>query len=136
MRYMPVREAIMSPMSIAGISFSPQTDVWMSGHGMGGYERARVEPCGGSGASSQSGSKPKCRLLRSRIDRGAIPPRSAETSSSIVIPTKKFWGWMAITRLSPKTKYEARRATNRKMIAHPELKEAVEDRLKAGWFPE
>jgi IS30 family transposase len=43
---------------------------------------------------------------------------------------------MAITRLSPKTKYEARRAINRKMIAHPELKEAVEDRLKAGWFPE
>lgn len=33
-------------------------------------------------------------------------------------------------------KYEARRAIHRKMIVHPELKEAIEDRLKAGWSPE
>ncbi len=32
--------------------------------------------------------------------------------------------------------YEQRRALHRKMIVHPELKEAVEDRLKAGWSPE
>lgn len=33
-------------------------------------------------------------------------------------------------------KYEARRAIHRKMIVYPELKEAIEDRLKAGWSPE
>jgi len=33
-------------------------------------------------------------------------------------------------------KYEERRAIHRKMIVHPELKEAIEDRLKAGWSPE
>lgn len=33
-------------------------------------------------------------------------------------------------------KYEARRAVHRKMIVYPELKEAIEDRLKAGWSPE
>ncbi len=33
-------------------------------------------------------------------------------------------------------KYEARRAIHRKMIVHPELKAAIEDRLKAGWSPE
>lgn len=32
--------------------------------------------------------------------------------------------------------YECRRAIHRKMIMHPELKAAVEDRLKAGWSPE
>ena len=32
--------------------------------------------------------------------------------------------------------YEKRRAIHRKMIVHPELKAAVEDRLKAGWSPE
>ncbi|UWQ86266.1 IS30 family transposase [Leisingera caerulea] len=32
--------------------------------------------------------------------------------------------------------YEQRRAVHRKMIVHPELKEAIEDRLKAGWSPE
>lgn len=32
--------------------------------------------------------------------------------------------------------YEKRRAIHRKMIVHPELKEAIEDRLKAGWSPE
>ncbi len=29
--------------------------------------------------------------------------------------------------------YEQRHAVHRKVIVHPELKEAVEDRLKAGW---
>ncbi len=33
-------------------------------------------------------------------------------------------------------KYEQRRAIHRKMVVHPELKEAIEDRLKAGWSPE
>ena len=33
-------------------------------------------------------------------------------------------------------KYEERRAIHRKMIVHPELKVAIEDRLKAGWSPE
>ena len=33
-------------------------------------------------------------------------------------------------------KYEQRRAIHRKMIVYPELKEAIEDRLKAGWSPE
>ncbi len=32
--------------------------------------------------------------------------------------------------------YERRRAIHRKMVVHPELKTAVEDRLKAGWSPE
>ncbi|MGR3425612.1 MAG: IS30 family transposase [Pseudooceanicola nanhaiensis] len=32
--------------------------------------------------------------------------------------------------------YKRRRAVHRKMIRHPQLKEAVEDRLKAGWSPE
>ena len=32
--------------------------------------------------------------------------------------------------------YKRRRAVQRKMIRHPQLKEAVEDRLKAGWSPE
>ena len=32
--------------------------------------------------------------------------------------------------------YERRRAIHRKMIVHPELKAAIEDRLKAGWSPE
>ena len=33
-------------------------------------------------------------------------------------------------------RYEQRRAIHRKMIVHPELKAAIEDRLKAGWSPE
>ncbi len=33
-------------------------------------------------------------------------------------------------------RYAQRRATHRKMIAHPELKASIEDRLKAGWSPE
>jgi len=32
--------------------------------------------------------------------------------------------------------YERRRAIHRKMIGHPDLKAAIEDRLKAGWSPE
>ena len=32
--------------------------------------------------------------------------------------------------------YERRRAIHRKLISNPELKAAVEDRLKAGWSPE
>ncbi len=32
--------------------------------------------------------------------------------------------------------YENRRAVHRKMIVYPELKAAIEDRLKAGWSPE
>ena len=34
------------------------------------------------------------------------------------------------------TIYEQRRTIHRKMIVHPELKAAIEDRLKAGWSPE
>ena len=33
-------------------------------------------------------------------------------------------------------KYEQRRAIHRKMIIHPDLKAAIENRLKAGWSPE
>lgn len=32
--------------------------------------------------------------------------------------------------------YEKRRAIQRKMIVHPELKAVIDDRLKAGWSPE
>ena len=32
--------------------------------------------------------------------------------------------------------YERRRAVHRKLIVHPQLKAAIEDRLKAGWSPE
>ncbi len=32
--------------------------------------------------------------------------------------------------------YEKRRAIHRKMIAHPELQAAIEERLKAGWSRE
>ncbi|WP_171169620.1 IS30 family transposase [Ruegeria sp. HKCCA0370] len=32
--------------------------------------------------------------------------------------------------------YDRRRAIHRKMVVHPELKDAIEDRLKAGWSPE
>ena len=32
--------------------------------------------------------------------------------------------------------YERRRSVRRKMITHPKLKAAIEDRLKAGWSPE
>jgi IS30 family transposase len=32
--------------------------------------------------------------------------------------------------------YERRRAIHRKLIPHPDLKAAIEDRLKAGWSPE
>ena len=38
--------------------------------------------------------------------------------------------------LNAQDMYEKRRAIHRKMIVHPELKEAIEDRLKAGWSPE
>lgn len=38
--------------------------------------------------------------------------------------------------MTAQAKYEARRAIHRKMIVHPDLKAAIEDRLKAGWSPE
>lgn len=38
--------------------------------------------------------------------------------------------------LNAQDMYEKRRAIHRKMIVHPELKEAIEDRLKASWSPE
>ncbi|SEM29772.1 transposase, IS30 family [Roseovarius azorensis] len=38
--------------------------------------------------------------------------------------------------LNAQNMYEKRRALHRKMIMHPELKTAIEDRLKAGWSPE
>ena len=38
--------------------------------------------------------------------------------------------------LVARDKYEQRRAIHRKMIIHPDLKAAIEDRLKAGWSPE
>ena len=38
--------------------------------------------------------------------------------------------------LNAQDMYEKRRAIHLKMIVHPELKEAIEDRLKAGWSPE
>ena len=38
--------------------------------------------------------------------------------------------------LNAQDMYEKRRAIHRKMIVHPDLKAAIEDRLKAGWSPE
>ena len=38
--------------------------------------------------------------------------------------------------LNAQAMYERRRAIHRKMVVHPELKAAIEDRLKAGWSPE
>lgn len=38
--------------------------------------------------------------------------------------------------LSAQDMYERRRAIHCKMIVHPDLKAAIEDRLKAGWSPE
>lgn len=38
--------------------------------------------------------------------------------------------------ITAQANYEQRRAIHRKMIVHPELKTAIEDRLKAGWSPE
>ena len=38
--------------------------------------------------------------------------------------------------MTAQAKYEKRRAIHRKMILHPDLKAAIEDRLKAGWSPE
>ena len=38
--------------------------------------------------------------------------------------------------MTAQAKYEQRRAIHRKMIVHPELKAAIEDRLRAGWSPE
>ena len=38
--------------------------------------------------------------------------------------------------VSAQDMYEKRRAVHRKMIVHPELKSAIENRLKAGWSPE
>ena len=38
--------------------------------------------------------------------------------------------------ITAQAKYEQRRAIHRKMILHPDLKTAIEDRLKAGWSPE
>jgi IS30 family transposase len=38
--------------------------------------------------------------------------------------------------LNAQDMYERRRAIHRKMVVHPTLKAAIEDRLKAGWSPE
>jgi IS30 family transposase len=38
--------------------------------------------------------------------------------------------------LNAKEMYERRRAVHRKMVRYPEVKAAIEDRLKAGWSPE
>ena len=37
--------------------------------------------------------------------------------------------------MNAQSMYEQRRAIHRKLIAHPDLKATVEDRLKAGWSP-
>ncbi|AKO99138.1 hypothetical protein MALG_04005 (plasmid) [Marinovum algicola DG 898] len=42
-------------------------------------------------------------------------------------------GYYSVTA---QTAYERRRAIHRKLIVNPDLKAAVEDRLKAGWSPE
>lgn len=41
-----------------------------------------------------------------------------------------YYAWNA------QSSYEKRRAVHRKLIAYPDVKAAVEDRLKAGWSPE
>lgn len=38
--------------------------------------------------------------------------------------------------MTAQDKYEYRRAVHRKLVAHPEVKAAIEDALKAGWSPE
>ena len=38
--------------------------------------------------------------------------------------------------MTAQARYERRRAIHRKMIIHPDLEAAIEDRLKAGWSPE
>ena len=45
----------------------------------------------------------------------------------------QYSGYYAVTA---QDKYERRRAVHRKLVAHPEVKAAVEDALKAGWSPE
>ena len=82
----------------------------------------------------QSGLKPKCRFQRSRIDWVATRPRSTETLNRYTddeLP--ELNGYHALVA---QDKYEQRRAIHRKMIIHPDLKAAIEDRLKAGWSPE
>ncbi|MEL6103620.1 MAG: helix-turn-helix domain-containing protein, partial [Pseudomonadota bacterium] len=45
----------MSRMSNSGMSLCPQKSLRVSGHGMGGYERARVEPRGSALAQVDDG---------------------------------------------------------------------------------
>lgn len=72
-----------------------------------------------------------------------IADRLCRAASTIYRELKRNWyqdaelpnlsGYHAV---SAQDLYERRRAVHRKMIVHPELKAAVEDRLKAGWSPE
>ena len=72
-----------------------------------------------------------------------IADRLCRAASTIYRELKRNWyqdaefpnlsGYHAV---SAQQMYERRRAVHRKMIVHPELKAAVEDRLKAGWSPE
>ena len=84
----------------------------------------------------QSGLKPKCRSLRLRIGWVARPCTIYRDIKRNRYTDKEIPELNGYHALVAQDKYEARRAIHRKMIVHPELKEAIEDRLKAGWSPE
>ncbi|AYF03133.1 IS30 family transposase (plasmid) [Paracoccus yeei] len=70
-------------------------------------------------------------------DRLSRPPstiyRELKRNTYLDAELAQYSGYYAVTA---QDKYERRRAVHRKLVAHPELKAAVEDALKAGWSPE
>jgi IS30 family transposase len=70
-------------------------------------------------------------------DRLLRPPstiyRELKRNTYLDAELAQYSGYYAVTA---QDKYERRRAVHRKLVAHPELKAAVEDALKAGWSPE
>ena len=88
----------------------------------------------------------RCKIAKWREAKMPIPEiadRLARAPSTIYRELKRnHFGDKELPELngyyavSAQTMYEQRRAIHRKMIAHPELKAAIEDRLKAGWSPE
>ena len=70
-------------------------------------------------------------------DRLSRPPstiyRELKRNTYLDAELPQYSGYYAVTA---QDKYERRRAVHRKLVAHPELKAAVEDALKAGWSPE
>ena len=70
-------------------------------------------------------------------DRLSRPPstiyRELKRNTFLDAELPQYSGYYAVTA---QDKYERRRAVHRKLVAHPEVKAAVEDALKAGWSPE